>query len=241
MTREEAIEVYNNLPNQKIKEAFEVLAPELRDSDDERIRKEIIDHLVREVGLYPGIDRKEHRWLRWLEKQKEPTEEPSTRLNGLMQEYVYAGKDEEEQEHRLKCYQLFWDALGDSEFFKQKEQKPWEWGEEETKILDSIIDDYEKAAKSFCGYDGKIGLLRAIRDGEYDLPKQEWSEEDERMRKAVLDEIEHQIEIMPDADDMDSDDQDRYNKLISMSVWVEDLPKREYTKTSKSCRYEQIH
>lgn len=59
----------------------------------------------------------------WIETQKE---ELSTRLNGLMQEYVKAGKDEEEQEHRLKCYQLFWDALGDSEFFKQKEQKPTE-------------------------------------------------------------------------------------------------------------------
>ena len=52
------------------------------------------------------------------------------------------------------------------------------WNEEEKKVLDSIIDDYEKAAKSFCGYDGKIGLLKAIRDGEYDLSKQEWSEED---------------------------------------------------------------
>ena len=39
MTREEAIEVYHGLLNQKIKEAFEVFAPELRESEDERIRK----------------------------------------------------------------------------------------------------------------------------------------------------------------------------------------------------------
>ena len=56
----------------------------------------------------------------WIERQKKQTEELSTRLNGVMQEYVKAGKDEEDQEHRLKCYQLFWDTLGDSEFFKQK-------------------------------------------------------------------------------------------------------------------------
>lgn len=70
--------------------------------------------------------------------------------------------------------------------YKDHLQKPWEWSEEETKVLDSIIDDYEKAAKSFCGYDGKIGLLRAIRDGEYDLSKQEWSEEDEWKRKELI-------------------------------------------------------
>ena len=58
--------------------------------------------------------------------------------------------------------------------------KTEEWSEGEMKVLDSIIDDYEKAAKSFCGYDGKITLLKAIRDGEYVLPKQEWSEEDEQ-------------------------------------------------------------
>lgn len=77
--------------------------------------------------------------------------------------------------------------MEDKNYIKQqKEQKLWEWGEEEAKLLDSIIDDYEKAAKSFCGYDGKIGLLRAIRDGEYDLPKQEWSEEDERKLQKCI-------------------------------------------------------
>lgn len=46
-------------------------------------------------------------------------------------------------------------------------QPKQEWSEEDERIiLDSIIDDYEKAAKSFCGYAGKIWLLKAIRDGE---------------------------------------------------------------------------
>ncbi len=45
MTREEAIEVYHGLLNQKIKEAFEVFAPELRESEDERIRKWLIEEL----------------------------------------------------------------------------------------------------------------------------------------------------------------------------------------------------
>ena len=52
-------------------------------------------------------------------------------------------------------------------------EKPAEWSENESNLLDSIIEDYEKANRSFCGYDGKIGLLKAIRSGEYNLPKQE--------------------------------------------------------------------
>ena len=57
------------------------------------------------------------------EKQKEQSKEELVyRLNGLMQDYVKEGKDDEEKEHRLKCYQLFWDALEDTNFFEQKEQ-----------------------------------------------------------------------------------------------------------------------
>ncbi len=60
-----------------------------------------------------------------------------------------------------------------------------EWGEGEMKMLVSIIDDYETAAKSFCGHDGKIMFLNAIRDGEYGLSKQEWSEEDKRKLNRI--------------------------------------------------------
>lgn len=247
-----------------------------------------------------------------LEKQKEHTEELPIRMNGLMQEYVKAGKDEEEQEHRLKCYQLFWDALGDSEFFEQKEQKPIpkfkvgdciydkrdsynrnvirevgkdyyinafaqkmdmaytdtnfeflerldddilpnqpaEWSEEDDKKRKCLIKGLEDRmgfnwttqaynreqliewlkslrpqSKDECGKAMINGEPIPTENHSVNISLPEWSEEDERMRKAVLDEIEHQIEIMPDADDMDSDDQDRYNELISMSVWMENLPK----------------
>jgi hypothetical protein len=128
--------------------------PELQESEDERIRKELIGHckdLVRMnkddkvmLSIYEP-------WLSWLEKQKE--------------------------------------------------QKP---GDE---------DRYME------------GYMNGMNDALKGAKPAEWSEEDEGMRKAVWDEIEHQIEIMPDTDDMDSDDQDRYSELISMSVWMQDLPK----------------
>ena len=61
-----------------------------------------------------------------------------------------------------------------------------EWDEEEMEMLVSIIHDYEMTAKSFCGNDGKIMFLKAIRDGEYGLSKQEWSEEDDKMLKSII-------------------------------------------------------
>ena len=123
MTKEEAIDVYNGLINPKIKEAFEFFVPELRESDDDRIKRNCIHFLELQKGHHAStieID----ECIAWLEKKKESEEELSIRLNGLMQEYVKAGENDEEQEHRLKCYQLFWDALSDSEFFKKEEQKP---------------------------------------------------------------------------------------------------------------------
>ena len=104
---------------------------ESKDSEDERMRKGLIRHLkeLREwkVGSMSPIKVEEcyDAWIAYLEKQKEhPKEELVYRLNGLMQDYIKEGKDEEEKEHRFKCYQLFWDALEDANFFEQKEQKP---------------------------------------------------------------------------------------------------------------------
>lgn len=89
----------------------------------------------------------------------------------------------------------------DVEWFKSLPEKfslqtKQEWGDGEKKVLDSIIDDYEKAAKSFCGYDGKIMLLKAIRDGEYDLSKRGWGDEDEKTIDEAVECIEKYAEYV---------------------------------------------
>lgn len=53
MTKEEAIEVYKELINPRIKEAFEVFAPELAENEDERIRK-AIESVIRVYGKTQG-------------------------------------------------------------------------------------------------------------------------------------------------------------------------------------------
>ena len=87
------------------------------------------------------------------------------------------------------------------------------------KVLNSIIDDYEAAAKSFCGYEGKIMLLKAIRNGEYGLSKQEWSEKDEKHKQAIIDAIQIVMEECGDAESIGKYEEDInwfelfYNKL----------------------------
>lgn len=79
--------------------------PELRESEDERIRKAIMEVLKRVSGATDVLENQGTTFKKamiWLEKKKEQTEELSIRLNGVMQEYVKSGKDEEEQEHRQK-------------------------------------------------------------------------------------------------------------------------------------------
>lgn len=72
MTREEAIEVYNGLLNQKIKEAFEFFAPELAESEDERITRAInnmLPFIPEEAYANNGVTKEDV--LNWLKKQKE--------------------------------------------------------------------------------------------------------------------------------------------------------------------------
>lgn len=138
-----------------------------KESEDERIIEEIKFAVLQ---MKTTREDTRQRCLTWLEKQKE--QNPAEWSEDIIRKAV--------KEVGLTQYQIDW--------FKTNVFPPkQEWSEEEMKVLDSIIDDYEKAAKSFCGYDGKIGLLKAIRDGEYNLPNPaEWSEEDEKILDSLI-------------------------------------------------------
>jgi len=140
----------------------EILAdfPELEDSEDERIRKAIVK-TIKESPVIGVGEFSKNDMLAYLEKQKENTEELVYRLNRLMQEYINERKDEAEQEHRFKCYKLFWDALEDASYFdEQKEPKPISFNESYNP------DDYEVVMK---------GLHKnSLRKGE----PNKWIEED---------------------------------------------------------------
>ena len=70
MTREEAINEIKSwaILSEKGREVLETLIPELKESEDERIRKALIDG-VRQIRCKNGIT--QEQMLTWLEKQKE--------------------------------------------------------------------------------------------------------------------------------------------------------------------------
>ena len=114
------------------------------------------------------------------------------------------------------------------------QMRPIEWSKEETKVLDSIIDDYEKAAKSFFGYDGKIMFLKAIRNGEYGLSKQKWSEEDKDILlsiKCVIDSVWHNFDYDCSKEEL----KEMWNWLDVLWQKVEyPQPKQEWSEEDKS-------
>lgn len=91
MTREEAIQVYKDIINPKIREAFEVFAPELA-SEDEKIRRTLAEH-------YKEFKR-EDMWdenisigqiIDWFEKQRESEQTKNDRyMEGYQKGYADA-------------------------------------------------------------------------------------------------------------------------------------------------------
>lgn len=216
----------------ELREALIKDFPELRESENERIRKVLIKYFKGSIGLGVAIDNVSVKDIvAWLEKQKEhkpvilgpdetefPYNHPADTLEGEI-ENIWC---------KLSCENKFTATkIGFREVILHfvnyvRSKAATEWSEDDEKNLHHCLEivggwevDYDNANPHYSTW------LKSLRP----QPKVEWNEGDEKVRKAVLDEIEHQIEIMPDADDMDSDDQDRYNELISMSVWMQDLPK----------------
>ena len=162
------------------------------DYDEEKAVKESRDEQIRKAMLQHFKNKTKEKWcnipvkdiISWLEKQeKQPKEELVYCLNGFMQEYIKEGKDEEEKEHRFKCYQLFWDALEDADFFEQKEQKPAEWSEEDSKRYVSIRTTLETSAVlSKEDYDANVVWLRDLVNAiKYSDPKPSWEPSDEEL------------------------------------------------------------
>lgn len=75
MDRNEAIDIVRkNLPygRHQLSEALETLIPELKESEDNRIRKQILDcfRTMKQQGCFPSKHKKQYdSWITWIEKQ----------------------------------------------------------------------------------------------------------------------------------------------------------------------------
>ena len=133
----------------KEKICLECIFPELRESEDERIRRELIEYLKGDLDDITTDDT--DRWIAYLEKQKE-------------QEHIC---DSDQYEEGFKTGL----EIG---LRKQKEQKPAEWSEEdknELAVIISVIEDdkavavkqYPKCKALHNAYDRMLRFLKSLR------------------------------------------------------------------------------
>ena len=178
---------------------IEEIFPQLKESKDERIRKEIVKFITEYKSISPiGSPNHFDEMLIWLDKQKEqPKEELVYRLNGLMQEYIKEGKDDEEKEHRLKCYQLFLDALEDTEFFKRKKAEKNAL-EKEIKLYFDTYGNKSTGAFDYMPYPKFKDIVETLVS-EYGIEQKptEWNEEDERMVRFYENDYDNNLGNMP--------------------------------------------
>ena len=163
MTREEAIEIVKkNWPEgrHQIKEALEFLVPELKESDDERIRKWIIS-VIEEVKTDDDwcVDqRKCADALAWLEKQKEkePTEwseEDELMLNSIIDVLKLTNGAAQMKIDWLKSL---------------RPQSKQEWAEKKNALLEWCMKKAEEYRQMDADFDGNVfignrhGILEVV-------------------------------------------------------------------------------
>ena len=128
---------------------IEVIFPELAESEDERIRKEIRTYLHNELHnidqLTPRTNEFE-RWIAWLEKQKEQKTEWSLQDEKILGEIFCAIRIDSALSEKKQDELICW--LQQYRPYMYKEQKPAEWSEGDEKKLSlivGIIESYEHA------------------------------------------------------------------------------------------------
>ena len=206
MERAEAIKKIRqmSLPKETM-EILEALAPELKENEDERIRKAMLQHFKNKTKeKWCNIPVKDI--ISWLEKQKEASKaiEAVERIDKYIDEHLANAHDMKDSDPDKKYYRGWDDALGKMSGIlqdvysdeKQKdhfrddtkmvEQKP-AWSEEDKGILLSIKCVIDSVWHNF-DYDCSKEELKEMWNWldtmwqrvEYPQPKTEWSEEDSK-------------------------------------------------------------
>ena len=155
--------------------------PELKESEDERIRKWIIHDIQQALdeNIYNGESVDEaKKAIAWLEKQGEQkpawSEEDEEMLNVVIKSCERCGTE----------YSFYWlKSLKD----RVQPQPQQEWGEKDEKMLQSIIDDVmpggecpdypnEEERKYYYEWQEKVDWLKSLR------PQKHWKPSDEQIK-----------------------------------------------------------
>ena len=171
----------NGWDNAELRKELEKLFPELKESEDERIRKELINYFKKllietsKKEFNDLINKDFKKYIVWLEKQAEK------------QNTIEWSEEDERQWENLRCflseygYRYYGEiALEQAKsWLKSLRHRPkQEWSEEDEKIRQTIIREFEQCSEWYCAN----GLTK--EDCIAWLNKQkniEWTEENEIM------------------------------------------------------------
>lgn len=160
---------FTTTPNYTI---CETIFPELKESNDEQIKNEIIDYLK---GFIPhhndDLVAKSKLWIAWLEKQGELKpifrvgdyiRNKKTKDRVLIEQidiankvYCYVSRDDAAEIHSDFRFseQNDWEIIGQ----KIVGQKPTEWSEKDEKLLKLSLENLTELQKRFGAGYGKVG------------------------------------------------------------------------------------
>ena len=184
MTKEEALEIIKtncSYSDNKLMEACSMFIPELKESEDERIRKEIIDWM-KGGNTYEWQDNKD-RWIAYLERQKEQKHS----IGGLSWKNHDGYFDDDSGIPTLLKYKalirrngkysLGFSIISGDEYILLKDieaaitQNTAEWSEEDKKIMNTIIKEGDLKPSEICwleslpdrfGFQEKSSLEKAL-------------------------------------------------------------------------------
>ena len=176
---EQALERAKNLyagVHKGCKEVIDNIFPELRESEDEKIRKELIQAI--DEGRVFDIDKEvADRWIAYLEKQKEPH---YTKRNALFDKCVencdpevmkeVSDKVDEMLEKEQKPVEVK-DPFSNANFVRGyesgyndaiREQKPAEWSEEDELTIADLINYFEGDSLE-CSTEEMVQRIKSLR------------------------------------------------------------------------------
>ena len=154
--------------------------PELKESEDERIRKELIKYFTKGKEYLSLIPYSKDECIAWLEKQGE---------HAKFRESIQVGDQvTRNQDGMLVNLSQLKRVAKPSE---QGELKP-AWSEEDEEMLTEIISDVKFAQDKSPDtqvnqivFEEEINWLKSLKDRAQPRPA-EWSEEDERLRRKLI-------------------------------------------------------
>ena len=172
--------------NALTKNQMEIIFPELKESEDERIRKEIIDFLLNGIWNNALIDKvrqtqKYASWISYLERQKErgPLSKDEEYTLARIIEYL---EDND-------CPSEWKDLLHDVYTLPyQKDQQPAEWSEEDEEMLKDIIRGIKATEHIVFTHDAqgrtqmqaRVNWLKSLR------PQSRWKPSEEQIQALTV-------------------------------------------------------